>query len=279
MLRGIAERVGTELPDVTEYLRSELRQRRAALFIGAGFSSAASDANGQKVPLGNELADELFELCFPGSERDESTLQDLFHHALLHHRDKLGPLLERRLTVDPRSLPAWYALYFAQPWARAWTLNVDLLEQAAAKRFSLPRRVRSISALAETPVAPRTLDSSLLNVIHLNGIIDDGFDRMTFATSQYGKRLANRDEWYAALATDLLRQSFVFVGTRLDESPLWQHLEARDIRDKMQKDDTPRSFLVTTKLDRARRCLLQDFAIEWVCASAEDFANEVLATL
>jgi hypothetical protein len=269
--------VSVELSEVRGVLCDELKRRRAALFMGAGFSSAALDPAGNPIPLGNELADELFAVCFPGEERDDSTLQDLFHHALVHHREHLEPLLRQRLTIDPGSLPEWYQLYFAQPWVCAWTLNVDLIEQAAAHRFPLPRAVRSISALSQTPVHPKNIDRSALNVVHLNGVVDDGCDRMTFATSQYGKRLAVRDEWYATLANDLLRQSFFFVGTRLDEAPLWQHLEARDLRQQIEKDDTPRSFLVTTKLDRARRCLLQDFAIEWVCASAEEFASEVLS--
>ncbi len=124
---------------------------------------------------------------------------------------------------------------------------------------------------------PGHLDENALHVIHLNGIVDDGCDHVTFATSQYGRRLAERDRWYALLANELIERCFVFVGTRLDESPLWQHLEARDVRREIQQDgDTPRSFLVTTKLDRARRCLLEDFSVDWVCASAEDFAKKVL---
>lgn len=245
--------------------------------MGAGFSSGARDPGGRPIPLGNELAGELFELCFPGERPDESTLQDLFHHALLHQRDRLEPLLRERLTVDPSSLPEWYQLWFALPWRRAWTLNVDLIEQATASRFALPRAIRSISAL--DPRA-RLESNNVLEVVHLNGMVDDDLDRMTFATSQYGRRLAHRDEYYGVLANDhLLEQSFVFVGTRLDESPLWQHLEGRDFRQRIKMEDTPRSFLVTTKLDRARRCLLEDFAIEWVCASTEDFANEVLAEI
>jgi hypothetical protein len=244
--------------------------------MGAGFSSGAHDATGNSIPLGVELADELFEMCFPGEKRDESGLQDLFHHALARHRARLESLLERRLSIDVATLPDWYQVWFAQPWSRAWTLNVDVIEQAAAKKFQLPRPVRSISALVDKDGAE--LEEHALNVIHLNGIIDDGCDHVTFATSQYGKRLAERDRWYAELARELTERCFVCVGTRLDESPLWQHLEALDVRGKLeQKDHAPRSFLVTTKLDRARRCLLEDFSIELVCASAEDFAREVLA--
>lgn len=257
------------------YLKSELARGRASLFMGAGFSSGANDANGKPIPLGDELASELFAICFPGEQKDDSGLQDLFHFALRAHHDELEALLRERLTIDTATLPAWYELWFRQPWRSAWTLNVDVIEQAAAKRFALPHEVRSISALARH--GPEVLDERALNVVHLNGIVDDGCEHVTFATSQYGRRLAERDRWYALLANELVERCFVFVGTRLDESPLWQHLEGRDVRRELQRNgDTPRSFLVTTKLDRARRCLLEDFSIDWVCASAEDFARKVL---
>lgn len=248
--------------------------------MGAGFSSSARDANGRAVPLGDELAGELFELCFPSAERDESTLQDLFHHALRHHRPALERLLRARLSIDASSLPEWYRWWFAPRWKRAWTLNVDLVERAASERFGGDRPIESISALdGERPSTVPPPDRALA-VVHLNGIIDRGCDQVTFATTQYGRRLASRDVWYSELANELVHQSFVFVGTRLDESPLWQHLEGRDVRERIADNGgAPRSFLVTTRLDRARRCLLQDFSIEWVRASAEDFAREVLAGL
>jgi hypothetical protein len=64
----------------------------------------------------------------------------------------------------------------------------------------------------------------------------------------------------------------VQVGGRAGRGP-----EAREVRQRRADDDeAPRSFLVTTRLDRARRSLLEDFQIEWVCASAEEFALEVL---
>lgn len=269
-----------QLRGVRDHLQHELDRGRASLFMGAGFSSSARDVDGRSVPLGDELAGELFELCFPGAERDESTLQDLFHHALRHHRRDLERLLRARLSIDAASLPDWYRWWFAPRWRRAWTLNVDVVERVVSERFGLDRPIESVSALGDERPSGVPGPDRALTVVHLNGIIDAGCDHVTFATTQYGRRLASRDVWYAELANELVHQSFVFVGTRLDEAPLWQHLEGRDVRERIANNgDAPRSFLVTTRLDRARRCLLQDFSIEWVRASAEDFAREVLARL
>lgn len=274
--RGPAEAiepvVQRSLADVRKDVRRELARGRAVLFMGAGFSSGALDPDGKPVPLGDDLACELFGMCFPDEQRDESILQDLFHHALRHCPERLDVLLRRRLAIDERTLPEWYRLWFEQPWRRAYTLNVDVIEQAAARKFRLQRRIETISALGDDRDEPK----DALAVVHLNGVIDDGANGVTFSTSQYGKRLATRDRWYARLANDLVDDAFVFVGTRLDEAPLWQHLEGREVRRERENKDAPRSVLVTTKLDRARRSLLEDFEIDWVCSTAEEFAAAVL---
>src|SRR5688572_2025863 len=106
-------KVPAELHEVRRYLRDAFAAKRASLFMGAGFSSGARDPGGHAIPLGHELARELFGLCFPDEQPDDSNLQDLFHHALCHHRPRLESLLRARLTVDPASLPEWYQLWLA----------------------------------------------------------------------------------------------------------------------------------------------------------------------
>src|SRR5438270_459018 len=115
------------------------------LFTGAGFSADARDCAGRSIPTGKELRDELWSLCFPDEEPDDSVLSDLFFHALSRCRDDLRVLLLDRLSVDPDSLPAYYRTWLALPWRRAYTLNIDDLERAIASRFELPRPVRTLS--------------------------------------------------------------------------------------------------------------------------------------
>lgn len=257
-----------------ETIRARVRQTiargKTVLFMGAGFSNGACDPDGRPLPLGDDLASEIFEICFPGVPRDGSQLQDLFHHAMRRHREALEELLRKRLAVAERSLPDWYSDWFAQPWLRAYTLNVDTIELGIARRFEKARAPVVVSALRDRD--PEIPEGSL-PIIHLNGILEDGAEGLTFATSQYGQRLASRDRWYMQLARDLVEHPFVFVGTRLDEAPLWQHLEGGELLARARAEDAPRSILVAPDLDRARRSLLEDVGIDWVCASAERFAK------
>lgn len=263
--------------DVAAYLQRELRGGRMVLFTGAGFSSLARDSQGRRrVPTGTQLAGELWQLCFPGERRDASSLQDLYQHALRTHPQKLRALLDRRLHVSPRRLPRFYARWLAMPWRRIYTLNVDDLATVAALKLGLPRRLRTLSARRDG-VEDTMLHVSAeeLDVIHLNGIVDDGPERITFSTVQYAGRLAQRCAFYSQLVRDFAEYPVLFVGTRLDETPLWQHLELEGVRQSVC--DSPPAVLVTQHVTRARQSLLESLAIRWLPMDVRAFATDVLA--
>ena len=94
--------------DIQRSLGAELESGRAALLTGAGFSVEAKDAEGRSIPTGDELASELWQLCFPNEERDQSGLEDLFQHALAESPCELGALLRSRLCVDKARVPEMY---------------------------------------------------------------------------------------------------------------------------------------------------------------------------
>jgi hypothetical protein len=270
--------------DALEHLRTAFAGGRAMLFTGAGFSAAARDAEGAALPLGEAMARELGALCFGDDCDDDSSLQDLYDVATEHHRADLIDYLKKRLVIGEHALPEHYGLWFAAPWARCYTLNVDELEGAVARQFALPRPIRAISAVPCDPKAPALPPPprDVLEVVHLNGIVGDELDTVTFSTLQYATRLVEGCPHYAALTADLDACPFVFVGTVLDEALFWQHLQLRRARhaERGERDDArPRSFLVTPSLSRARRVLLEGLHIEWVPGTAEEFADGALRML
>ena len=160
------------------------------------------------------------------------------------------------------------------PWTRIYTLNLDDLDEAVQRTFELTRRIRTISALREG--FPRSEDD--LVVVHLNGRIND-YPEMTFSQRQYGERTARPDPWYAHLVADISSHPVVFVGTTLDEPPLWQHIELRRSRVQRTRELRPGSYLVTPSIPAARARMLQDFNIQLVEMTQEDFASQVLAEM
>ena len=206
-------------------LAAIVRSGTATLFTGAGFSAEARDREGRCLPETPTMIRELWPLVFRDAP-DDSTLADLYDVALLRAPDRLREYLSTRLRVGDQPLPGWFARWFAAPWRRIYTLNVDDLEIAVARQADLPRRLRTISALAPDPPPA----DGALDVVHLNGVAGDDPRQVTFSTMQYASRLCGRDREYEQLVADLRSGPFVFVGTTLDEAVLWQHVQASGVR-------------------------------------------------
>lgn len=255
-------------------LASFVRQGRIVLFTGAGFSAGARTESGAEVPSAEGLARALWEIAFPEHEFDDPSLGDVYEAALQTRAPQTTETMRKLLSVDPDELDGGYRLWFSFPWHRIYTVNIDNLEQAAEQAFELPRPLQVLSALGDA-VPP--LESERLQVIHLNGTLDD-VPEVTFSARQYGQRLANTDLWYASLAIDIQTHPVLYVGTSLNEPPFWMYIEARGAK-RTEREMRPGSFLVTPALSRAKDVALSTYNVSWVKATVADFASEVLGKL
>lgn len=208
------------------------------------------------------------------SEGEGSTLSDLYEVAKNAATNLLGKELRQAFTCDSSQLPSYYNDYFASPWFRCYTLNIDDLENASARRWTLPRRIQSLSALREGQ--DERFDA--LNVVHLNGMVND-FPNVTFGPQEFASRTAYPDSWMLRATAELITSPVVFIGTTLDEPSLWHFLQLRDGRQRGQRELRPGSYLVVPTLDRARRDRLKRFNIDHVPMTAEEFASDFLAPL
>jgi hypothetical protein len=263
-------------------LRSQATRGELILFTGAGFSLGAKNHSGQPIPSSSELKRLLWQLCYRDEPFDEwSSLGDLYAAALRRSKSELNSLLQSRLTVHPESLPDYYQRYFNFPWFRYYTLNVDDLEGAAARKFGLERQPVSISArnteVTLLPGVPFTARG--LEAVHLNGLIPSPPEALTFSESQYAERIGNQEPWYSRCVVDIVSRPVVFIGTVLNEALLWQHMELRRRRENLGRDLRPTSLLICSDLPRPRREILRDLRINWIQGTAEEFANEVLAQM
>lgn len=263
---------------IVPHLRNQFSRAWPILFTGAGFSCEALNIHGKNLPGVDVLKRALWEISF-GSEpvEDTSSLQDVFEAAMLSAKNRLIDFLTEEFTVDATSLPAWYGDVFSLAWYRCYTLNIDNLETATARNQELPRRIRSVSAIKPEDRVTNALSGELI-VCHLNGCLEDIPNHVTFSRTQYAERLAQQDPWYVHFASELLTHPVVFIGTTLDEPPLWQHLELRRGRGGQGLQELrPRSYLVTPHLDAARRLRLRQYNVEWIKMTAEQFSREVLS--
>ena len=263
-------------------LRSQMARAEVVLFTGAGFSVDAENSRGQKLPTTAQLKQQLWRLCYPDQEHDPtSTLGELFDVAKKRRRAHLIDFLESRFSVHADSLSDYYRPYWSMPWLRVYTLNIDDLALAAARKFQLDRVPTPISATsADRSYVPRGRHGNpSVEVVHLNGALPDPPESLTFSETQYAERIANKEPWYARCVADLVSRPVIFIGTDLREVPLWQHMELRKLRVKPRIDRRAGSILVTPTLSPSRQELLQELRVEWFSGTVESFAVEVMGQL
>ena len=266
---------------VIERLRSQFSRGEPVLFTGAGFSLDASSQDGTPLPSSTALTEEFWKLAFPSQPIAPNTrLGDAFHAALSSDQTRLRRLIQQRLSVDSESLPTFYQQWFAMPWSRCYTLNVDDLELAAMRRYSLAQNVLSISATSGRREGIARQRDEQLECIHLNGLVGDDLHHLTFSPLDYGSRQASPDKWMIQVATDVVTRPIVFVGTELDEPTLWQYLEYRKQKGpRGVRELRPGSVLVSPRLNPARQLILRELHVEWIPMDARRFAEEVLSKM
>lgn len=259
------------------HLKNQFSKGSVVLFLGAGFSLDARNISGDLVPPTTKLTQRLWKLCYPNEEFDQTTqLQDIFETAQALRKKELTAILQTSFSIDIASCPSWYHEFLTMPWLRIYTLNIDDLVTKILSDKSLPRPLKSISAMNSEPLP----SESTLAVIHLNGTLDDIPDRVTFSRSQYAQRAILDEPAYAQLRSDLQLRSVIFVGSSMEEGLLWSHLELRGIRNPEKgRELRPRSYLVIPYLNRSKEALLSKYNIVHIEITASNFNGSVLSEM
>lgn len=260
-------------------LRSQVSRGEPILFVGAGFSVAARDTSDCNLPTSRQLTEELWNIASPSEPCDSSTrLGDAFFAAKQHSAKQTLEYIRSRLSADAGTLPEFYKTWFSMPWARCYSLNIDDLEQAVCRKFNFQRNIVSRSSTSGNLQGRPTGND--LEVIHLNGAVWDELDDMTFSALDYGGRLALPDPWWSNCVADMMSRPVVFVGTELDESPLWQYVQYRLHKGiRGTRELRPGSYLICPQLNAARRMILKELNIDWIPMTAEQFEASVLVNL
>jgi hypothetical protein len=258
------------------HMKTQFARGSIVLFTGAGFSLDAVNVSGSQIPSAQTLVGLLWQICYPGVPFDSSTqLQDIYDAALQTNRTATEALMRKVFTVNGQQCPDYYRRLITMPWARIYTLNVDDLVEKVSEQ-SQGRPMRSISA-ASGQVAD--VHDQSLSVIHLNGSLTDVPDRVTFSRSQYSFR-GRSEPFYELLRHDLLSRPVVFIGSNLEEGPMWQHLAMRGPSPRRGEAELrPRSYLVTPSLNRSKQALLSTYKIVWLQMTGEQFTSAILDTM
>ena len=255
-------------PNDLVYLSKALAGNSAVLFLGAGFSADAKNRLGQTIPVGSQLANDLWHfLKYPG-DYDGSDLSSVFQAALAQgHQRELRAFLEERYTCD--ALPDWYEFVAKIFWYRIYTTNIDTVVE---KIYSCAVNAPKLDAVNGVREDFRERDQLLesMQYIKLNGTIPGSSTDMTFSFRQYAARSAQNDVWYDHFVRDYSTRITVFIGTNLNEPLFWRAIEARGTRFR-DSENRPKSFLIVPYISPVKIDALREYRIVPIQMEAKEF--------
>ncbi len=248
------------------------------LFTGAGISKDCKDLQGNPLPLGNELAKEIWGLfgSLLRTEYDGSGLKETFGLAQRKKPKELAEFLNRRFTIDIKSVPDYYKRYIDFPWHKIYTLNIDNLFEVIERKYSPVIKINPISATLEKP----TVNSyKTTDLIHLNGTTADAPNNVIFSIDDYATHQGIGHPYYQIFSNELNENMIIFIGSELDEEILWKHVNLRNLKSRDQRELRPESFLVTPSIKEAKRMLLEEKNITHIPMTASGFSDLILSKL
>jgi energy-coupling factor transporter ATP-binding protein EcfA2 len=253
-----------------QILLRQFEKGNVALFAGAGFSIGAQNSLGTHPPLGPELARILAKEC--GWSYNDEDLPSVYEQAQRHLGSKgLQDVLVRHYRDCKPS--DWHLRVSSLQWYRIYTTNIDdVLEQA----YKGPAAQRLDLITCPTSYEDPDLWYDRVQSVHLHGSVLDPAKGYTFTLEDFAGQTAVPSPWYQALADDMMTRAFLFVGTRLTESPFYHYLSLRGQRSRGAQEVRAKAFVVSPNVSTIRRRQLEDSGFAVFDATAEEFFGVLL---
>ncbi len=257
-------------------LKSLLRQfekGNVVLFAGAGFSLGARNLRGSDPPLGPQLAETLAAEC--GWKYEGEDLGIVYEQAQKHlGSDGLNGFLH---SSYGDCVPAgWHYIIPSLFWYRIYTTNIDDVLENSYARGSV-QRLTSVTCPAD--FEPQDIWFEHVHGVHLHGSVLDLRKGLTFTAAEYAGQTAIPNPWYQALVDDMYANSVIFVGSRLNEPPMYHYLAMRSERSKGTREVRAKAFVVTPSVSAIRSRQLHDQGYFVVEATAEEFFHGIRGLL
>lgn len=229
--------MNAELPQA---LLSALREGRAVLFLGAGASSGARAADGDKIPTAQELADllagEFLDDTFKGEE-----LRVVYDLAC-SERD-VRTVQKRMFEILNRFQPAQHHLLVPTfPWAGIATTNYDLLVERAYQQATAPIQALQPNVNDSDGAAEQLTSRSVL-YIKLHGCITRHHEvapPLVTSTEQLIAYRAGRKGQFDSFLEWAKTKTIIFTGYSFRDANM------RKLLDEIIKegDNRPRHYMV-----------------------------------
>jgi protein containing tetratricopeptide repeat len=250
-----------------------LKNREIILILGAGFSRDMKNIGGKYLPLGKELAKELWDTAFPDEsfQDNDVDLPKIYELAFDESKENVHNLLKSLFTVNKETIPLnRFKSWFQYPWKKIYTFNIDTSTRHIAE--GLEEEVQILSASRDST---RDIDPNRLSVVHIHGTLED-FPDITFSADDYMDRANGPDSWYEQFAEDVHNNPVLVVGTSLDEPLFWNNLKQyKDSQSPLHKHRIE-SWFVSPSITAVRRKSLEKASFKYISGTEKDFYIEFL---
>jgi NAD-dependent SIR2 family protein deacetylase len=255
-----------------QLLLRQFERGSVVLFAGAGFSVGARNSLGQDPPLGTPLAEALaHECCWAYSGEELSIVYDEAQKQL--GTERLRQFLNSRYRD---CTPAeWHKLAAQLIWYRIYTTNIDDVIESAYRAGA--QRFRRIVCPANYEEHDPWYEG--IQCVHLHGSVLEPDKGFTFSPVEYGEQTAKPNPWYQALIDDMQANSVIFVGTRLNETPMYHYLALRTERTKGVPEARAKAFVVSPQISPIRRRQLESQGYVVVDMEAQHFLDQLYSAV
>lgn len=216
-----------------DFLLDRMKGSRPVLLLGAGFSVGAKSQNGNPIPMGKTLSEDLYNHFFiehpiPGVDKElldeisekKHDLKEVCTYLRLLGKSKERDLFLTEVFQNCQSSPDdFHNKLVNYEWQYIFTLNIDDLVESiyASKRMEL-----SVWDRNNLNGSDRTAPT---NLIKLHGSVGAATEGYVFDSEEYRNFTIDEDSLLREFAHQALQHDLVLIGTQFQEEDLKTILE------------------------------------------------------
>ncbi len=209
-----------------------LKSKCGIFFIGSGISAPSG------FPTWKSLLEPLVK-DFKISDNDDLT--EIAQYIVNEYSGNKGPLLARLLNVfqSPKNPNSYHDILVRTNIKKIWTTNFDLLLEKAFNSFNIETEVKT----NDNDFLKNSTEKQV-QIVKMHGCIDRNPEDIVFVQEDYEDFFVNKPAIAGQLQSDLLNNSFLFIGYNFGDSNLKNILiETR----RLSKKITRPHFLIQLK--------------------------------
>ncbi|WP_081591003.1 P-loop NTPase [Brevibacterium casei] len=243
------------------------------LLLGAGASADSTDKDGNSMPVGFKLRDEIASIHNLSDTSDKSLkrVYGLVESLSAADRTPIVRFFKDRFT---QTQPAdWLQTLLRIQWDTAWTLNVDDTIEAAHQKLGSAARqqLKSISWTDKHFQADKRKDELLLIHLHGKAHRSNRANELIFDIASYTSALTMQHRWLKIFGDDFPSKPFIIIGASMDEE-----IDLQDIfREGRIKNISQPSIIVLRHIDEFQKAEYLSYGLIPIEATGEQFIDAV----